>query len=132
MLLLKKNIQSQKGQVLVLSVIMMPILLIMSILIIEVGFVYIKQSQLQNAADAIALAHITDKDEAINLVKLNRTVDFDEKNLVKENLTPPDFVDGKVTLEEKVKPVFNKIFGDDEIVTITAKSKAEENKLVSN
>ena len=102
----------------------MPLLLIMSILIIEAGFFYIKQTQLQNAADAIALAGVTDKDEVKQIIKLNRTVDY-----VEENLQDPDLTDG-VTLKEDVKPIFHKMFGSGTITTITVYAKAENGKLV--
>ena len=104
--------RSQKGQLLVLTVILLPILLIMTIFIIEAGFLYIKQSQLQDAADAIAFSGIESEDEARKLVKLNRTVDLDIDSI---GIAPGS----PVQLTESVKPVFHKIFGDSEITTIT-------------
>lgn len=125
MLSLKEKIQQQKGQILVLSVILLPLLLIMSIFVIEAGLVYIKQTQLQNAADAIALAGIDNKNDAEKIVKLNRTIDF-TKVIIPDNY--PN--NSSVVLQEDVVPIFDKIFGTDVITTITVSSKAEDGKLV--
>ena len=117
MFLLKKKIQSQKGQILVLSVMLLPLILIMTIFIVEVGFFYIKQTQLQSAADAIALAKINTEDEALKLIKLNRTVAFNENNI-----TTPQLETNSVVLQEKVIPIFSKLFGGDEITKIKVKA----------
>ncbi|MBR0261814.1 MAG: Tad domain-containing protein [Selenomonadaceae bacterium] len=110
--MLKKNMKPQKGQILVLTVIMLPLLLIMTIFIIEAGFLYVKQSQLQNAADAIAVAGIaSNTEEAMKLVKMNRTVDFDEKREIRVEFNP-------VKLTEPVIPIFGKLFGETEITKI--------------
>ena len=90
---------------------MLPILLIMTIFIIEAGFLYIKQSQLQDAADAIAFSGIEDEAKAMELVKLNRTVDPNASVGI-------DLDSNSIKLTEPVKPVFNKIFGESEITTI--------------
>lgn len=89
---------------------MLPILLIMTIFIIEAGFLYIKQSQLQDAADAIAFSGIENKAEAMELVEKNRTVDPARVEI--------DLDSNSIKLTEPVKPVFNKIFGESEITTI--------------
>lgn len=130
MLLPKKKIQSQKGQVLVLSVILMPLFLIMTILVIEVGFFYVKQTQLQHAADAIALAGINSTDEAEKIVALNRTVDFTNVTIPDGYPTTEENSVSTVVLQENIFPIFVKIFGTGKITTIEAYSKAKDNKLV--
>ncbi len=131
MLLIKKNVSSQKGQILVLSVILMPLFLIMFVFIIEAGFLYIKQSQLQSAADEIVLAKITDETNAKKIVALNRTVDFKEVDNIKFPTRNTDAANiYRVVLEESVIPVFE-VFGKSEITTIMVCSKAEDDKLVS-
>ena len=115
--MLKKNMKPQKGQILVLTVIMLPLLLIMTIFIVEVGFFYIKQTQLQSAADAIALAKINTEDEALKLIKLNRTVAFNG-----DNITTLQLETNSVVLQEKVIPIFSKLFGGDEITKIKVKA----------
>ena len=126
---------SQKGQVLILTVIMLPILVILSVFTIELGFLYIRQTELQSAADAIALAGLykygandsTDKDnidgliaENVNTIRATVTV-VDTK---KENDTC------KVHLTEAVTPIFSKIFGTETIVTIEAYSAYKDGKFV--
>ena len=128
MLLLKKKIQPQKGQILVLSVILMPLFLIMTILIIEASFFYIKQTQLQSAANAIVLAGIENKTAAAEIVTQNRTVDFNSEGFS----IPDDYpkIEGgvhKVELQEAIVPIFGKIFGDTEIMTVTVRSAAINN-----
>ena len=90
----------------------------MSILITETGFLYIKQSQLQNAADAIAVSGITVEDAAKKIVALNRTLDF-----VKSNLKIIECENGTVSLKEDVVPIFGKIFGNEVITTIEVHAK---------
>lgn len=82
----------------------------MTIFIIEAGFLYIKQSQLQDAADAIAFSGIKNEAKARKLVEQNRTVDPARVEI--------DLDSNLVKLTEPVKPVFNKIFGESEITTI--------------
>lgn len=138
MLLLKKKIQPQKGQILILTVILLPLFLIMTILVIEAGFLYIKQTQLQNAADAIVLAHIDSKADAEKIVRMNRTVDFHFENLTIPDAHPKTTVndDGakvsEVKLQEDVIPIFGKIFGDEPLkdINITVSSKAKDDKLI--
>lgn len=138
MLLLKKKIQPQKGQILVLSVILLPLFLIMTIFVIEAGFLYIKQTQLQNAADAIVLAHIDSKADAEKIVRMNRTVDFHFENLTIPDDNPKTAVtdDGatvsEVKLQEDIIPIFGKISGDEPLkdINITVISKAKDDKLI--
>ena len=117
MLLLKKKIQPQKGQILVLTVILLPLLLIMTIFIIEAGFLYIKQSQLQNAADAIAVARVANDETQVNkLVEMNRTIDFKELSGYTYD------GNNSVVLKEEVVPIFSAIFGENVIATIEVSS----------
>lgn len=126
-----KKIAPQKGQILALTVILLPLFLIMLVFIIEAVFLYIKQSQLQSAADEIVLAKITDKPTAEKIVALNRTVDFKEVDNIKFPTLETDAGNiYRVVLKESVIPVFE-IFGENEITTIMVCSKAEDGKLVS-
>lgn len=134
----KKKMQSQKGQILILSVILLPLFLIMSVLIIEAGFLYVKQSQLQNAADAIVLADIADvaedvrKAKATKIVSLNRTVDFNSAEFNIPDDYPRPTADGgfKVKLTENVIPIFGEIFGTGAITSIEVRAQAKDGKLV--
>ena len=119
---------SQKGQVLILTVIMLPILVILSVFTIELGFLYIRQTELQSAADAIALAKLDgSKTKDINqLIKDN----VNTIGSVKSKAVTQDGNTYKVHLTEEVTPIFVKIFGDKKIVTIEAYSAYKDGKFV--
>ena len=130
--MLKLFTRSQKGQSLAFFVLLLPLLLIMPILLLELGHVYIYQSELQQAADAAALAgaNNADDDELKEIVakNANRTPfapTFKRKEKVEDNF----YV---VVLEEGIEPIFVKVFGEKVFVTITASAAASitDKKLV--
>lgn len=122
--------RSQKGQSLAFFVLLLPLLLIMLVLVIELGHVYIYQSELQHAADAAALAGANNANDS----ELNAIV---TKNA---NRTPftPNFTHRKdadnfyIFLEESIEPIFVEVFGEEVFVTITASAAASitDKKLV--
>ena len=124
--MLKKNTKSQKGQILVLTVVMLPLILIMTIFIIEAGFLYIKQSQLQNAADAIAIAGVKDE----KLITKNRTVDYGSATIVfDESQSGENITRVEVTLTENVTPIFETLF-EEVVIPLEVYAVAENKKLV--
>ena len=129
--MLKLFTRSQKGQSLAFFVLLLPLLLIMPILLLELGHVYIYQSELRHAADAAALAGASGADEGkldtIRINNANRTPfapTFTRREKVGDNFY--------VILKEDVKPIFVKIFGEKVFVTITASAAASitDKKLV--
>ena len=139
--LLRKKFRSEKGQVLVFTVCMLPILLGMMALVIELGNLYIHQSELQQVADASAVVGSkkwqNTETDAVNVSACGQAT---EKIIAKNiNTAPFDvkqnfFSDGNnvyVKLDENVPPIFEKVFGDTPF-TLTAYAAASKssNKLV--
>ena len=127
MLLLKKYIRPQKGQILILSVVILPLLLMITILIIEVGNVYIRQSELQDAADTAVIAFANNKQPATvaNLINLNINELEDSDLTIYTSQNNNRFY---VKLEETIKPIFFKLSEDLTLPKLKIYSAASEDK----
>ena len=140
--LLRKNFCSEKGQVLVFTVCMLPLLLGMMALVIELGNLYIHQSELQQVADASAVAGSKKwpsgvvEDSAVAVIK-QKCKQATDKIITKNiNTTPftvtPSFHSDDdnfyVKLEEDVPPIFEKVFGDTpfKLTAYAGASKSQE------
>lgn len=120
-------LRKKEGQSLIIAALVLPVLLGFAALITDVGYMYLTKSQLQNEADAgalagaLALVHAEDPySEAQNYVTMNGN----------DKLVDPDglaYVDGnsvRVTVERKINMFFAPIVGIPREQTIRATATA--------
>ena len=107
---LKKKFRPEKGQIVVFTVLLLPLILGVVVLVIEIGNIYVHYSDLQNIADTAAL---TKNDESAKKV-----VDANSKNFSNKSdfaITMSAYQRNEkfcVKLEKDVPLIFFKIFGN--------------------
>ena|GEM_PF-4678818 len=139
---IKKRLRPEKGQVLVFSILLLPLVLGILALLVEMGNLYVHYSQLQSAADITAVAVSKKLDSEVDIENLP---DEDKEFIIKianmdninKNFHIQPFVysdENKfyVKLEKKVESFFEKVFDKDGFTLLAraAASKTEE-KLTS-
>lgn len=132
-MLLKKNIQPQKGQILILSVVLLPLLLMITILLIEIGNIYIQQSELQDIADAAAVAFAKDGEPATvkKLLEKNDVASSVELYTSKKREADTD-TEFYIKLEDSVRPIFFKMSDGSNLPALKIYSAAsKDRKLIS-
>ena len=131
---LTKKFRPEKGQVVVFTVLLLPLILGVVVLVIEIGNVYVQYQELQNVADTAVVTE--DENLARKVVKANF-----EHQLRKEKFpnaeSPDGFAvmiytastgDGKfyLKLKKNIPTMFIKAFGDPIPVDAYAASKDNE------
>ena len=106
--LLRKKFCSEKGQVLVFTVCMLPLLLGMMALVIELGNLYIHQSELQQVADSIALTGDGSKATTI----INKNIQSSTFRVTPKFSPLSDANNFYIKLVGDVDPIFVKVFGE--------------------
>lgn len=113
---LKKNFRPEKGQVVVFTVLLLPLILGVVVFVIEIGNIYVHYSDLQNVADTAALTRTP--------VNAKKVADANSANLSSKEafkittytgaLKESDSADTNfyVKLEKNVPIIFIKVFGD--------------------
>lgn len=98
---------NHKGQVLVLFLLLLPILLLLSALVIDIGFSYIEKRKIENVVKDTILYGLDHLEEEENVQKINMA------NLLKQNISDifelsiriqNDTI--KIRIEKKIKPIF--------------------------
>lgn len=133
--MLKKRMRSEKGQVLVFSILLLPLVLGILALLVEMGNLYVHYWNLQNAADITAIAVSKKFDSEVNI----ETLSDDDKNFIikianmdnlNKNFQINPFIysdENKfyVKLEKTVPSFFEKVF-DKEGFTLPARAAASK------
>ena len=131
--MIKALTHPQKGQVVVFSILLMPLVLGIMALVIETGNMYVYYSELQHTAD---IAVVTcDETAAKNVIAKNNTINIKPDNPVKINLyckTLSEYPDCFfIKLEKDVTPLI-KVFGETKLpLKVYAAASRSEKKLVS-
>ena len=114
---LKKNLRPEKGQVVVFTVLLLPLILGVVVFVIEIGNIYVHYSDFVTVVDAVADTVESTKD-ATNAKKV---ADANSKNLSNKSdfaITTYTFNDPErpntvyVKLEKNMPLIFLKVFGD--------------------
>lgn len=112
--MLSNLLRKKNGQSLVFAALMLPVLLGFAALVTDVGYMYLTKSQLQNEADAAALAgalalvHEEDPySEAQRYVKMNG----DDKLVNPDGLPYVEGISVRVTVERKINMFFAPVLG---------------------
>jgi Flp pilus assembly protein TadG len=114
--------KNNKGQVLVLFVIFLPILMLSIMISIEVGNVYIEKRKNQNTIKEIIKNNLKDYNDTTN-EQVNTLIDINIKNIkLKEIFTSDDEIRINIIKEEK-------IFGRKLEIKYRYKGTKEENKI---
>lgn len=120
---IKKRLRPEKGQVLVFSILPLPLVLGILALLVEMGNLYVHYSQLQNAADITAVAVSKKLESTVDIENLS---DEDKEFIIKianmDNInknfpiTPFVYSDSNkfyIKLEKKVESFFERVFDKD-------------------
>lgn len=129
--MLKKRMRSEKGQVLVFSILLLPLVLGILALLVEVGNLYVHYWNLQNAADTAVLTldaskakEVADKNNTVKPKRyVNVTVDVDLFKI--ETSTYSDENNFYVRLKKTVPSFFEKVF-DKKGIPLTAYAAASK------
>lgn len=112
----KKNFRPEKGQVVVFTVLLLPLILGVVVFVIEIGNIYVHYSDLQNVADTAAL---TKTPANAKKVAYENSRNFSSKEAFKittytgtRKLPDPADTNFYVKLEKNVPIIFIKVFGD--------------------
>ena len=141
-----KNFRREKGQVVVFTILLLPLILGVVILVIELGNIYVHYSDLQNIADTAAItgdilsAKKVVEQNVRNLSRKGKVAKSGDENSNADFLVKlyrcPDGVNsatGKfyVKLEKNIPMIFVKVFGDPiSLTTCAAGSTSSERKLL--
>lgn len=120
---IKKRLRPEKGQVLVFSILLLPLVLGILALLVEMGNLYVHYSQLQNAADITAVAvskkfnsefdfntmETEDKEFIIKIANMDNI----NKNFSIKPFVYSDSNKFYIKLEKKVESFFEKVFDED-------------------
>ncbi len=114
---LKKNFRPEKGQVVVFTVLLLPLILGVVVLVIEIGNIYVHYSDLQNVADTAALTKTPANAKKVadaNSKNFSNKADFAITTYTGVRKVPTDPADTNfyVKLEKNVPIIFIKVFGD--------------------
>ena len=119
---------NNKGQTLVIFVIILPILLIMLTLIIDLGFMYIEKRNIENNVyDSVKyyLENIDEEDIDIRVNKLlNKNIKDIDKLIIKEE---NDYVEIKVS---KVRKSIYSIITNDTKISVKYKGYKEDRRII--
>lgn len=143
---LKKNFRPEKGQVVVFTVLLLPLILGVVVFVIELGNIYVHYSELQHIADTAAVTgNISSAKEVVkknvqNLSKKGKVADTESeepnKNFLikiyegtpKDSTTPPE--NGfYVKLTKDIPLIFLKVFGETRTVEVYSVSAGTPKKL---
>ena len=144
---MKRHWSGQQGAILVLTAFLLPFIIAFTGMAVDFGSAYVRRSQLQNAADAAALAgayHLDDNqadDVVLKYLKTNLDPHFTKYSYEKGDAFPDKFEtlnyhtdkqkdELDVTLRSSVEASFLRLFDINTIpvsVTATAKVSQEEN-----
>lgn len=126
---IKKRLRPEKGQVLVFSILLLPLVLGILALLVEMGNLYVHYQNLQSAADNAVLT--LDGSTAKGVAdKNNLKPDFVIRTYTYPNDDYSDDLNDKffIKLEKDVPPIFIKVFGEQKFLlkTYAAASKSTE------
>ena len=133
---LTKKFRPEKGQVVVFTVLLLPLILGVVVLVIEIGNVYVQYQELQNVADTAALTGTAENARKVaeaNSKNFSNKSDFAIKTYTGARKVPTTPADTNfyVKLEKNMPPFFLKVF--DKITTLKAYAVvSDEGKLVSH
>ena len=110
---IKKRLRPEKGQVLVFSILLLPLVLGILALLIEMGNLYVHYWNLQHAADTAVLTLDASKAKEV-ADKNNLKPTFTIKTYTYPNDDYPTDLNDKffIRLEKDVPPIFIKVFSD--------------------
>lgn len=133
---LKKNFRPEKGQVVVFTVLLLPLILGVVVLVIEIGNIYVHYSDLQNVADTAALTKTPANAKKVADANSKNFSSKDEFKITtyrgtRKVSTDPADTNFYVKLEKNVPIIFIKVFGDTYKLEAYA-VVSEEGKLVSH
>lgn len=121
--------KNNHGQVLVLFLLLLPVLLILTTFIMEIGFSYLEKRKMEHVIQDTISFGLDHLEEEEDLLKQNMT------NLLKENIS--DLYDIRMVIGEqeirlqvakKGTSIFSFITGPDKIIKLTYRGKIVENK----
>ena len=108
---------NNKGQVLVVFILIMPILLLLGTYIVDLTYLYYHSNKLNEINDLV-IKETNDKKLSVEQINEYIKLNDDEVHIANLNITNEKI---EITLQKKVKSLFGKIIGKDSYVLTSTK-----------